>query len=212
MGHLLPPQPRRRTERRPEEEREEEREEQEARRPAAEQASTPLGGVGERAGESTPINGAEGGRRGWPAWWGWPAAAAASSALYAAYHLSVLLLFLPLPYAILGAPPYRATPLAVLGASPRVPLDCCCHAVLEAATLCRPVCRRALRLRLRLLPPAPHAQARSGHLHPHPCGRRRRSRLRAGRLHMELPAAAEVMRRARANRFYLWAASGSVYK
>ena len=109
MGHLLPPQPRRRTERRPEGEREEEREEQEARRPAAEQASPPLGCVRERAGESTPINGAEGGRRGWPAWWGWPAAAAASSALYAAYHLSVLLLFLPLHYAILGAPPYRAT-------------------------------------------------------------------------------------------------------
>jgi membrane protease YdiL (CAAX protease family) len=105
FGHLLPPQPRRRTERRPEEQREEDREEQEARRPAAAQASTPLGGVSERVGETTPINGSEGGRRGWPAWWGWPAAAAASSALYAAYHLSVLLLFLPLPYAILGEPP-----------------------------------------------------------------------------------------------------------
>ena len=88
-----------------------------------------------------------------------------------------------------------AHPCAVLGASPRVPLDCC-HAVLEAATLCRPVCRRALRLRLRLLPPAPHAQARGGHLHPHPCGRRRRSGLRAGRLHLELPPTPEVMRRA----------------
>ena len=132
MGHLLPPQPRRRTERRPEEEREEEREEQEARRPAAEQASTPLGGVGERAGESTPINGAEGGRRGWPAWWGWPAAAAASSALYAAYHLSVLLLFLPLPYAILGAPPYRATPPGC--PLPSSELACACL-LIAAATL-----------------------------------------------------------------------------
>ena len=136
MGHLLPPQPRRRTERRPEEEEGgEERDEHEARRPAAEQASTPLGGAGERVGESTPINGAEGGRRGWPAWWGWPAAAAASSALYAAYHLSVLLLFLPLPYAILGARPYRAAPPAHPQSSPRVPLDCC-HPASEAAALC----------------------------------------------------------------------------
>ena len=106
MGHLLPA--RRRAERRPEEAEEGAREgAREGRRPAAEQASAPLGGVGERVGESTPINGAEGSRRGWPAslgWWGWPAAAATASALYAAYHLSVLLLFLPLPYAILGAP------------------------------------------------------------------------------------------------------------
>ena len=88
-----------------------------------------LGGAGERVGESTPINGAEGSRRGWPAslgWWGWPAAAATASALYAAYHLSVLLLFLPLPYAILGAPasltrhpPHRAPlPSALSGHSP----------------------------------------------------------------------------------------------
>ena len=132
MGHLLPP--RRKAERRPEEAAEEAREgpregAREGRRPAAEQASTPLGGVGERVGESTPINGAEGSRRGWPAslgWWGWPAAAATASALYAAYHLSVLLLFLPLPYAILGAPasltrhpPHRAPlPSALSGHFP----------------------------------------------------------------------------------------------
>ena len=193
MGHLLPA--RRRAERRPEEAAEEAREgpregAREGRRPAAEQASTPLGGVGERVGESTPINGAEGSRRGWPAslgWWGWPAAAATASALYAAYHLSVLLLFLPLPYAILGAPasltrhpPHRAPlPSALSGHSSPGRQSC--------------VRRRALRLRLRLLPPAPHAQARGAHLHPDARGRRRRDRLRARRLHLELPPAAEVI-------------------
>ena len=140
MGHLLPSQPRRRTERRPEEEREVHpreggAEEHEARRPAAEHASAPLGGCvwerGERpVGESTPINGAEGGRRGdgWPTWWGWPAAAAASSALFAAYHFSVLLLFLPVPYAILGAPCCTLCHAAPLAMPHLLPCRTPCHA------------------------------------------------------------------------------------
>lgn len=76
---------------------------------ACECASSPLSGgaVGvNRSGggvsESTPF--ARGGRAagGWPGGWGWRSASVATSALYAAYHFSVLLVFLPVHWAVLG--------------------------------------------------------------------------------------------------------------
>lgn len=70
-------------------------------------ASTLSGGAfgfhsGGGVSESTPF--ARGGRAagGWPSGWGWRSASIATSALFAAYHFSVLLVFLPVQWAVLG--------------------------------------------------------------------------------------------------------------